>query len=94
MSVVLFSSCATSYHTVNPVNMYFNNKTAADEVTVFYRHGILAEAGNRKQAKKEKNRKMKLVALRIVNNSANTLTLGSNLRLYSGDKEMALLPTL
>ena len=56
-----------------------------------YKHGVLAETGNKKYAKREIPKTTKVVSVKITNNSPQTIVIGENARFYSGNSEVRLL---
>lgn len=86
----IFCSCASSYKAVHPDNL---NYTFPDSSQTFaYKYGVLAQARNKKYAKKEDQNHIRVIAIRIKNNSMQTLKYGYNFKIYSGAQEVELLP--
>lgn len=86
----IFCSCASSYKAVHPNKL---NYTSPDSSQTFaYKYGILAQAGNKKYAKKEDKNNIKVIAIRINNNTTQTLKYGYNYKIYSGSREVEILP--
>ncbi|MEH0154720.1 hypothetical protein V6R21_11315 [Limibacter armeniacum] len=91
LSACLFSSCASSFKSITPNSFNYSNQSNSDEVLFSYKYDILNERGNKKYFKKEAKKGIKVVAVKIVNNSNETLTVGQNLKLYSGNNEVNIL---
>jgi hypothetical protein len=88
--LLALSSCAATYNKINPEGISYTNLTAQDGVTLGYRFAVLEESQNRKYAKKEIKTGIKLVALSLTNGTEKDLTLGQNLFLYAGERQLAL----
>ncbi len=84
-------SCAKSYHPIATNYLNFQNEQIEDDLLVSYHYGILKETGNHKYAKKEEAKNVKIVALKITNNSENDIVIGKDKMVYSGKKTITLL---
>lgn len=93
LAAAVFSSCASSYHSVQPATAQFTSAMQDPEFEFSYRYDVLRERGNKKYAKKEVKNGVKLVAIKIVNTSENDLIFGQHLNLYSGNSPVAVLDT-
>jgi hypothetical protein len=72
---VLLSSCAS----------IFNTELTPDSVGFGYRYEVLAFRGNKKYAKHEAKKMVRVVAIKIDNPTNQSLKLGENLFLYCGN---------
>ncbi len=82
----LMSSCAASYHSINPAKVKYPSVQAYDtSVMVQYKYNVLEASGNKKYYKKETKFKTNLVALKITNNTDSTINT-NQLVFSSGDK--------
>jgi hypothetical protein len=59
-----------------------------DGLSFAYKYDVLLEKGNKKYSRKENNKKIKLVAVRITNYTDYTLKVGEDINFYSGNKEL------
>jgi hypothetical protein len=89
--LLLISSCASTYKSLKPTSAYFGNSEDANGVVFSYKHGVLTESGNKKYAKREVSKAIKVVSVKIVNNSSKELTIGGNTKFYSGNSELRLI---
>ncbi|THU39751.1 hypothetical protein FAM09_14760 [Niastella caeni] len=89
--MALLTSCAASYKPVNPPMLRY--QSIGDDSTFSYQYNVLAKARNRKLAKKEAKYGMRVVAVKIYNNTGQTLVYGTNFKIYSGNSEVRLLET-
>ncbi len=86
--LVLTSSCASRYQMIEPESVEFFSKSEVDNVTLEYKYNLL----NRKYAKKEERRGVKLVAVKIINNSNRDLIFRKDIKLvYEGGREVPII---
>lgn len=83
--ILLFSSCAQGYYNINPTKIAYNASNNFDAIDISYRYDVLSERGNNKIAKKEKKHDIKLLAVKITNNSDKVINIGSNAAFFSGN---------
>ena len=86
---IFFCSCAASYKPIMPSKVIYPSVENGGPLS--YRYNVLRLAGNKKLAKKEDKFNVRIVAIRIVNNSNRVLRHGYNFDLYSGDQRARLL---
>jgi hypothetical protein len=86
--ICILSSCAASYKRINPGNLKY---PVLDDSTFSYQYNVIQRAGNRKLAKKEAKSHMRVVAVKIFNNTGQTLEYRKNFRIYSGNTEVSVL---
>lgn len=82
-------SCASSYMSTNPSNVnYYSTVISEEKVTLSYKYDLLPK----KYAKKEVNNNIKLVAVRIANNSDKDITVGKDFVFsYSNGSELNMV---
>lgn len=76
--LLFFSSCAAGYEAINPSKINYESSTENQDIEFSYRYDVLNERGNRKYAKKENLKEIKLVAVKIVNNSSESFLCGDD----------------
>jgi hypothetical protein len=86
---VFLCSCAASYKPINPSKIIYPSVENGDQFS--YKYNVLRLAGNKKLAKKEDKFNVRIVAIRIVNNSNRVLRHGYNFDFYSGDQKARML---
>lgn len=86
----IFCSCASSYKAIHPNSLSYTSSDSSQ--TFAYKYGILGQARNKKYAKKEDKNNIKVVAIRINNNTMQTLKYGYNYKIFSGSQEVEILP--
>jgi len=85
---LLLTSCASGYKMINPKNLNYNSNSTNKDVTLNYKYDLL----DKKYAKKETKREVKVVAIKITNHSENDLIFGKDIRLtYENGKELYIL---
>jgi len=87
----LFAGCASHYRLIQPPVLSYSSAEVIDSVSFCYKYNILSESGNRKYARKERKEHLKIVAIKIVNNSHTTLSLKDNLQLFAVEKPITLI---
>ncbi len=84
---MLLNSCASGYKMINPDKLTFNSKNEKQGVILEYKYNLL----DKKYAKKETKKGIRLVALKIHNNSEKDLTFGKDLLLVdSNGKQISI----
>ena len=84
VAAVVFSGCASIYTPIAPSTLIYNAEQSADSIAFGYRYDVLSFRGNKKYAKREPKNLVRVVALKIENNSPETLKLGENFFIYAG----------
>ncbi|WP_019038486.1 hypothetical protein [Psychroflexus tropicus] len=78
IAVCSLTNCASSYKTIDPESVNYNSReTTSNEVKLEYKYERL----RKKYAKKSDKKGVKMVALKITNNSGSPLTFGKDLLL-------------
>jgi len=88
---ILLSGCAMYYRPINPEKLNYNIREKQDGIEFSYRYDVLRERGNKKMGKKELKNGIKIIAVRITNNSDSTICIGSDVVFYTGLKEVTPL---
>ncbi|TMM30686.1 hypothetical protein FDT66_07955 [Polaribacter aestuariivivens] len=79
--VAAFSSCASGYKTINPNNLNYRSKSTDNNVSLEYKYELL----KKKYKKKEIAKGVRLVAVKITNNSGKDLVFGQDIKLIYDD---------
>jgi hypothetical protein len=74
----LLTSCASGYKIINPKSLNYISKNTNEGLVLEYKYDLLA---NKKYQKKELKNNMKLVAVKITNNSEVDYVFGKDVRL-------------
>lgn len=91
--ITLLSGCAARYRYIIPESLSYNSTagTNSDAVYANYQYNVLATAKNKRYRKKEEKSFLNLVAIKITNNSDETINVDRELQFYSGDLKVALM---
>jgi len=84
-------SCASTYKPINPPLNYYSTKELQDGISLSYKYEVLREYGNKKYAKKEFKKGLKVVAVKITNNTDTTIFIGQDVGIYSGENQLRLI---
>lgn len=76
--IFLFSGCAQSYYALNPAKITYITSNNLEDITLNYHYDILREKGNTKISNKERKHNIKLVAVKITNNTDKVINIGTN----------------
>lgn len=86
--LMLISSCASSYKVPDARNLSYISSTSSHGLKLFYKYDVLEN----KYAKKELKTGIKVIGVKITNNSNEPYTFGRNLMLYySNGNEVQLV---
>jgi hypothetical protein len=89
--LLILSGCASSYKPLRPNATYYPTTNTESGLEFSYKLGVLRENGNKKYAKREDRKAIRLASVKIVNTSDRSYTVGSNLKFYSGNSELILI---
>lgn len=90
LSVLFLTSCASGYKKIQPKKINFASRSENNSVVLEYKYDLL----EKKYKKKELNNGLKVIAVKVTNNSANDLVFGKDIRLtYENGNELNLLET-
>ncbi len=87
-----FTGCASFYRKISPQAIsYPPPTTSLEKVDLAYRYDVLREAGNKKFVKNELKRNIKVVAVKLTNNSDSTINISKDIAFYCGGSAVSLL---
>lgn len=88
LACLLLSNCASSYKKIAPETLNYSSKSNLNSIVLEYKYDLL----NKKYKKKESNNNIKLVAIKITNNSNFDYVFGNNINLSyeNGDSVLML----
>lgn len=88
LSVVLFlTGCASGYREINPEGLSYQSSSRKQDVSVEYKYDLL----RKKYSKKEQKKDIRLVALRISNNSERDLVFGRDIKVNFDNGDQVIL---
>lgn len=88
IAIISFNGCAMYYRPISPDKVNYNILENHDGIELSYRYDLLRERGNKKMAKKELANGIKIIAVRLTNNTDTIVTVGKNIAFYSGLNEI------
>lgn len=92
IAVIFAGGCASNYHTINPGRTHFPAPAEKEYGLSFaYKYDLLRAKGNKKYAKKEDKKGVRVVAVKITNNTGSTLIFPDDFDIMSGDSPVYLL---
>ena len=87
-TIIILSSCASSYQKINPNRLNYNSIDTKNGISLEYKYNLL----NKKYAKKETKKGVKVVSIRVTNNSENDIVFGKDIKLaYQNGNELYLM---
>ncbi len=86
--VVISSGCASVYKPINPPVINYQSHDLKDGISLSYKYDVLNEKGNRKYSKKENLKGIRVVSLKITNNTDSVINIGNDIIFYSGYKRV------
>lgn len=86
--VIMFTGCASTYRPIYPQTINYTAHEMKDGVALSYKYDILRERGNKKYAKKEEKKGVKIVAVKVTNNTDSVINLGNDAVFYSGGNQL------
>ena len=90
LSVLFLNSCASGYKKIQPKTINFASRSENNSIVLEYKYDLL----EKKYKKKELNNGLKLIAVKVTNNTSNDLVFGKDIRLtYENGNELNLLET-
>jgi hypothetical protein len=91
LSLLIFlNSCASGYKTIGPSQLAYNSVAKEEGLSMEYKYDLL----RKKYAKKEKKKDVRLVAVKITNNTGENVTFGEDFFLsYENGGQVLIMPT-
>jgi len=91
LSVIFWGGCASTYKPINPPAVYYSAHDLKDGISFSYKFDVLREKGNKKYYKKEYKKGLKVIAVKVTNNTDTTITIGQDVAFYYGRNELMLV---
>ena len=89
--ILSLTSCASYYRAIGPERINYPPTINVEKVALSYRYDVLRDAGNKKFVNNEFKRNMKVVAIKLTNNTEATINISKDLSFYSGSSKVLLL---
>jgi len=91
IAFMISASCASGYKSINPPLLNYSSHDMQNGLTFSYKYDVLRQKGNKKYAKKEAKKELKLIAVRFENNSDSIINFSRDVIFYSGANPVVLL---
>jgi hypothetical protein len=88
ISATFLSGCATSYKRIQPTTLNYNSQFSKNGIDLSYKYDVLREKGNKKYAKKEEKKAVKIVAIKISNNTGDEISVARDLDFFVGQNKV------
>lgn len=88
---LLLNGCAASYHRINPQTLNYGGHDIQQGVSISYKHRVMEEKGNKKYAKKEEKSGVRILAVKLTNDSNQALNVSRDLLFYAGNNQVSLM---
>jgi hypothetical protein len=89
--IFLFSGCASFYRNVSPETISYPKVENEQDIDFVYRYDVLREAGNKKFVKNELKRNIRIVAVKLTNNTNKAINFSNDITFYCGGSPILLL---
>lgn len=88
--IFFITGCASSYQMINPQTLNYLSNCTDKSVTIDYKYNLLKD----KYAKKEIQNGLKVLAIKVTNNSGRDLVFGKDIKLvYGNGNEITIIET-
>ncbi|MFZ4462721.1 MAG: hypothetical protein ACOYN5_02685 [Bacteroidales bacterium] len=91
---ILMGGCAAGYKSVNPPALEYNSHDLQDGIGLSYKYDVLREMGNRKYSKREYKQGVKVIAIKLTNNTDSTLNINRDIAFYFGPEQVSPMEPL
>jgi hypothetical protein len=75
---LVFFGCASGYRSLRPTATYYQTTSDFSGLEFSYRMGVLSEHRNKKYSKREDIKAIRVVAVKLVNNTGQALVVGED----------------
>jgi len=86
--VIFLSGCAATYKPISPLTLNYNSQELQDGIEFSYKYDVLREKGNKKYARKEDKKGVKLIAVKLTNNTDAVINVGKDVAFYTGQNQL------
>jgi len=91
ITVLFLSSCAAGYHPINPPTVHYTAHDVTEDISFSYKYDVLMENSNKKYARKEDKQGVRLIAVKLTNNTSQPINVSNDLTFYSGENQVLLM---
>jgi hypothetical protein len=89
--ILSLTGCASYYRAIGPEKINYPPSVKLEKISLTYRYDVLKEAGNKKFVNNEFKHNMKVVAVKLTNNSDTTINISKDVSFYCGASRILLL---
>lgn len=89
--VLFIAGCATGYKPINPPSILYPSYDLQNGIIFSYKYDVLGEQGNKKYAKREVAKGIRIVAVSLTNNSDSDVNVGSQVEFFAGSNRVFLM---
>lgn len=86
--ILTVSGCAQRYYAIEPSRFVYTTSNDTGAITLNYKYDVVHERKNTKMWKKEMKYNIKLVAVKITNNTDKVVSIGNNIAFYNGSSQV------
>jgi len=86
--MIVCSGCASSYRPIYPTKLTYNAHDSHDGIEMSYIYDVLKARGNKVYSNNESEEGLKLIAVKITNNTDSIINVGRDIAFYSGDNQI------
>jgi len=86
--IIFLSACAASFSPINPPSLNYDSHDSQDGIELSYQYDALRSRGNKKYANKEAKKGVKLIAVKLTNNTDSVINVGRDMVFYSGRNQI------
>lgn len=92
MPILLFTNCASTYSRIDPARLsYYGDQPKDANVNAKYNHNVMFEAGNKRYAKRESLKGLRVIAVKITNTGDSTIHVGSDVDFLMDNAPLQLI---
>lgn len=85
---LLSCGCVATYRPIHPASLNYTVHDMQDGIGFSYKHDVLREKGNRKYANKEVKKELKLIAIKLTNNTDSAINVSRDLVFLTGQQQI------
>lgn len=89
--ILVLCSCAATYRPINPKAINYSADDLKDGISISYNYDVLRTTMNNKYAKKEQKKNVRLIAVKITNNTDTAIVINSSAFIYAGENLVNML---
>lgn len=89
--ILSLTGCATRYRLINPTELNYPANSLDDGIQLSVKYDVLRSNSNRRYARKEQKRGIKVIAVKVTNLTDSVLHVGRDLTFYVGDQPMLMM---